>query len=115
MTAHYRLGARTGAAGVMIGTILVLAGIIGRNSLAVISAIPAAVLGILLLYVGIRHASLAIAELGRAASAAVIASMGIVSYLSNNMLAAVGAGLLVKLVLIDAPAYLRNRQKIKER
>lgn len=59
MTAHYRFGARTGGAMVIIGALfLTLAVTLGSASVAVFQLIPVAVLGFLLLYIGIEHALL---------------------------------------------------------
>lgn len=59
MTAHYRFGARTGGAPVIIGALLVAAGLLmGRAAPQVLGLIPQAVLGVLLIYVGIEHAML---------------------------------------------------------
>jgi SulP family sulfate permease len=60
LTAHYRLGARTGAAPLMIGGIFLLLGLLGgQASLQVLRLIPFPVLGLLLAYVGIQHMLLA--------------------------------------------------------
>lgn len=59
LTAHYRFGARTGGAGIMLGVIFILLSVIfGKAIVNVLSLIPFSILGILLIYVGIRHALL---------------------------------------------------------
>ncbi len=56
LTAHYRLGARTGGAGLMIGALLVaLALFLDGNVLPVFALIPYSVLGVLVLFVGVEH------------------------------------------------------------
>lgn len=113
MTAHYRLGARTGAAPVMIGTLFVLASITAGASFNILSSIPASLLGVSLLYVGIRHALLAGHELRALRTAAVVSIMGILTYLFSNMLLSLGVGLAVKFIILDLPA-IRKRARAKE-
>lgn len=60
LTAHYRLGARSGGAPLMLGMAFVALGVLGGPALlTVLSLIPLPVLGLLLAYVGIQHALLA--------------------------------------------------------
>jgi len=59
LTAHYCFGARTGKAGIIIGTVFVLLGIFfGKSIINIVSFIPFSVLGVFIIYVGIRHALL---------------------------------------------------------
>lgn len=56
LTAHCKFGARTERSGYIIGAFfIILAVFFGRSGLTLISAFPAGILGILLLYVGIQH------------------------------------------------------------
>ena len=56
LTAHYRLGARTGGAPLMIGTLFLALGLVGgKASTPLFGLIPFPVLGILLAYVGLQH------------------------------------------------------------
>ncbi len=60
LTAHYRLGARTGGAPLMIGGIFLALGLLGGTaSMQVLHLIPFPVLGVLLAYVGVQHMLLA--------------------------------------------------------
>ena len=60
LTAHYRLGARTGGAPLMIGGIFLALGLLGGEaSMQVLHLIPFPVLGVLLAYVGFQHMLLA--------------------------------------------------------
>lgn len=60
LTAHYRLGARTGGAPLMMGTAFVLLGLLGGATLLpLLKLIPFPVLGVLLAYVGVQHGLLA--------------------------------------------------------
>jgi len=110
MTAHYRFGARTGAAGVMIGSLFLLLGVLGSHRIpSLLSGLPAWALGLPLAYVGVWHAMLAKGSFRRPATAVVVLSMGAVSYLNANLLAALGIGLAVKLLLLDVPRLVRAR------
>ena len=60
LTAHYRLGARTGGAPLMLGVIFLVLGLLGgQASMQIFSLIPFPVLGVLLAYVGCQHMLLA--------------------------------------------------------
>jgi SulP family sulfate permease len=60
LTAHYRLGARTGGAPLMLGGIFLALGLLGgQTSMQILNLIPFPVLGVLLAYVGIQHLLLA--------------------------------------------------------
>jgi sulfate permease, SulP family len=60
LTAHYRLGARSGGAPLMLGLAFVGLGVLGGPALLpVLGLIPLPVLGLLLAYVGVQHALLA--------------------------------------------------------
>jgi SulP family sulfate permease len=60
LTAHYRLGARTGGAPLMLSVLFISMGIFGgKTILPLFQLIPFPALGVLLAYVGIQHALLA--------------------------------------------------------
>ena len=60
LTAHYRLGARTGGAPLMIGILFLVLGLVGGGaSMSLFGLIPFPVLGVLLAYVGGQHLLLA--------------------------------------------------------
>lgn len=60
LTAHFRLGARTGGAPVMLGIFFVLLGLLGSQSVVVLTnMVPLSVLGVLLAFVAFQHALLA--------------------------------------------------------
>jgi MFS superfamily sulfate permease-like transporter len=60
LTAHYRLGARTGGAPLMLGAFFLLFGLLGGQSLLpLLQLIPLGVLGVLLGFVGVQHGLLA--------------------------------------------------------
>ena len=91
LTAHYRMGARTPAATVVTGTVLIIVALLfGRSGLEIRSLMPYAVLGALLLYVGVQHLllGLKVKELRHVAVVAVVGTMGVVPFGSL----AIGAG-----------------------
>lgn len=60
LTAHYRLGARSGGAPLMLGGIFLALGLLGADaSMQIFRLIPFPVLGVLLAYVGFQHMLLA--------------------------------------------------------
>lgn len=91
MTAHYRLGARTGGSMIFIGLLLLVIGLVfGPSTAAICRLIPAPVLGVLLAYVGVSHALL-VRDVRGVFDWGVVLSMGLVSgYFKHN-----GYGLLV--------------------
>jgi SulP family sulfate permease len=55
LAAHYRFGARTGGAPIMIGAIFViLALVLGELGLSILALIPNSVLGVLLIFAGLE-------------------------------------------------------------
>ena len=109
MTAHYCFGARTGAAGVMIGTLfLVLGATAGGSAADWLMAVPAWVLGALLAYTGVRHAMLAKESLQAFVNAMVVLSMGAATWFFGSLLVALGAGLAVKALLQYGPRAIRR-------
>jgi len=109
LTAHYRFGARTGAVGVILGTVFIAAGLAGTHSLSILSAAPGWLLGGLLAYVGVRHGLLAADSLRQPASAVSVLGMGAVSFQTGNLLLTLAVGLAIKFLLQDAPAWARRR------
>lgn len=61
LTAHYKLGARTGGAPLMLGGIFLTLGLLGNQaSTQIFNLIPFPVLGVLLVYIGFQHMLLAL-------------------------------------------------------
>ena len=91
-TAHYRMGARTPASTAITGALLILVALLfGQSALEVRSLMPYAVLGVLLLYVGIQHLLLGLKVKGPR-HLAVVAVVGAVVLAPFGNLA-IGAGL----------------------
>jgi SulP family sulfate permease len=99
MTAHYRMGARTGVSIAVYGCFLAAIGLLfGSAAPQLLAIVPAAVLGGFLLYVGVEHAGL-IADLRRPSEFLVASSIAAVSIGTGNISAGVVMGLLVYLGL----------------
>lgn len=110
MTAHYRLGARTGAACVIIGSALVIVGILeGHSAPAMLSMMPAAILGLLLGYVGIRHAMLARESFRTPEMAIVIVLSAIAGWFSGSILLSFAVGLVANYISTRMMQWKKNR------
>jgi MFS superfamily sulfate permease-like transporter len=84
VTAHYSFGARTGVAPVIIGSVCLILGLIfGDGAIKIIKLIPYPVLGIMLCYVGIKHALL-VADL-RGNELWTASLIGITAFISGNI------------------------------
>ncbi|MEE8470882.1 MAG: putative sulfate/molybdate transporter, partial [Dehalococcoidia bacterium] len=100
LTAHYKLGARTGGANLMIGGILLTLGIFfGYTALSFLSLIPLSVLGVMLAIVGIYHALL-IRDLRARTQLAVTGTVAVVTIGSGNLAFGFGAGILLHHILM---------------
>jgi MFS superfamily sulfate permease-like transporter len=95
LTAHYKLGARTGAAGLMIGGILLTIGVFfGHAAPQLLSLIPLSVLGVMLAIVGIYHALL-VSDLTTKEQLAVTGTVAVVAITMGNLAFGFGAGILL--------------------
>jgi SulP family sulfate permease len=104
LAAHYRFGARTAGSNLMIGAIFViLAIVLGNQSLAVIYLIPLSVLGILLLFAGSQLA-LTIMDLNNRKDFFVVVFMLGITFASN-----LAAGFMVGIVV----AWLLKTEKLQ--
>jgi SulP family sulfate permease len=92
VTAHYRLGARSGAATLFTGALLLtLALVFGSALPEILTRLAPGALAGLLLFVAIQHGLLA-ARLDRLPARAIAAGMGLVTLLSGNLAIGFGAG-----------------------
>jgi len=95
LTAHYKLGARTGGANLMIGgLLLVIALLFGSAALPFFSLIPLSVLGVLLAIVGIYHVFL-IRDLKAKRQLAVAGTVAVVTIALGNLAYGFGTGILL--------------------
>ena len=99
LTAHYKLGARTGASNIMIGSLLVILGIsLGYAAISFLSLIPLPVLGILLAIVGVYHAFL-IRDLAYRSQLAVAGIVAVATIAFGSIAYGFGAGILLHHIL----------------
>jgi sulfate permease, SulP family len=98
VTAHYRLGARTAGATLMVGAVYVTLGLALGASLPVFLHLlaPAALAG-MLLFVAIQHAMLA-GRLERVDDRVLAAGIGLITLLTGNLAIGAGAGIAALLV-----------------
>lgn len=100
LTAHYKLGARTGGANIMIGGLFVLLALLfGPAALSLFSLIPFAVLGILLVIVGVYHASL-VRDLTEPSHLAIAVAVAVFTVLLGNLAYGFGVGILLHGLLV---------------
>lgn len=95
LTAHYRFGARTGGASIMVGAIFLAAAIfVDGNALPIFSLIPYATLGLLVAAVGFRHALLA-RDVTGLLNKAVVAVIAILALVTSSLAIGFAAGLAI--------------------
>jgi SulP family sulfate permease len=99
LTAHFRLGARTGGAGLIIGVcLLAMALFLDGNVLPVLSLIPYPVLAVLVVFVAVQHCLL-LRDLGSKREIVVATVIGIVGLATANLAIGVASGMCVQLML----------------
>lgn len=92
LAAHYRFGARTAGANIMVGaTLLMLAVLFGEYALIIVSLLPFSILGVLLVFAGGELALMIKDVRGRTDLFVVIAMLGIT--LATNLAVAFFAGI----------------------
>lgn len=93
LSAHYRFGARTGGASLMIGTVcLVLALFFGKSLVLVLSLIPLPILAVLLIFTAVQH-GLLIRDLKARQDYIVAATVGITTIATNNLALGFASGI----------------------
>ncbi len=111
LTAHYRLGARTGGAALLIGVpFLAMALFLDGNVLPILSLIPYPVLGVLVLFVGVQHSLLA-RDLRHKKEILVALAVAIPGLLTASLAIGLASGICLQLIL----AYLPRRHDIWSR
>jgi hypothetical protein len=114
LTAHYRLGARTGGAPLMIGVLFLAVGLAGGTALVPLARlIPFGVLGVLLVYVGVQHLLLA-RDVRGAADWTVVAAVALAAVATQNLAIGFAAGLAVR-VAMAVLASLRRTAATRSR
>ena len=99
LTAHYRFGARTGGASLMIGVLLIaLAIFVDGNVVPLLALIPYPVLGALLVFTGVQHGLLA-RDVRGVQEVAVAGAVAVVGFATGNLALGFGIGLLIEATL----------------
>ncbi len=111
LTAHYRFGARTGGANLIIGSFF-LAGALffTRPALIFFSLLPLSLLGVLLFWVGLQHSRL-ISDLKERTDVSLAILIGAVSILTSNLALGFATGILLR-YLVLAFQSLRARRSL---
>jgi SulP family sulfate permease len=100
LTAHYKFGARTGAASIMVGGLLLALGLIfGKAALPFLSLIPLPVLGVLLAIGGVYHAFL-VRDLLTKEQFVVAGTVAVVTVTLGNLGYGFATGILLNYLLI---------------
>jgi SulP family sulfate permease len=100
ITAHYQFGARSPRSSYVIGVVCILLALFGRAAVGALKLIPAAVLGVLLVYVGIQHAAYLRDILRRPPLLVIAACVGVVSLLTTNLMWGFLTGFLFQGILL---------------
>ncbi len=99
LTAHYKLGARTGGANLMVGGLILAVGFfVSVGAVPFLSVIPPSVLGVLLAIVGTYHALL-IRDLKAKRQLAIAGTVAITTITLGNLAFGFGAGILLHHIL----------------
>jgi SulP family sulfate permease len=104
VTAHYQFGARTSRSSYVIGAVCILLALFGRAAVGLLNLIPTAILGVLLVYVGIQHASYLRDILRRLPLLAIAVCVGVVSLLTTNLMWGFLTGFVLQGILLMVQA-----------
>jgi sulfate permease, SulP family len=106
-TAYYRFGARTGGTNLVIGALLLTAGVVfGPTALQLFGLIPAPVLAALLAYTGVRHGMLVGDQRGWKLWVAL--AMGVIGGATRNLTIGMAVGLPAYLIFAGGARVLRR-------
>ncbi len=113
LTAHFRLGAKTGGAPLLIGIpLLAMAIFLDGNVVPIFSLIPYAVLGVLVIFVGVQH-SLLLRDLRGKREIAVALAVAIPGLLTANLAIGLASGICLHLILKYLPrSYVLSYQRL---
>lgn len=108
LTAHVRLGARTGGALILIGSFFLAMGLFGGSTLfPLLALIPFSALGVLLAYVGLQHMWLA-SDLQGVQAWSVALLVALVAWISQNLAWGFAAGFALHLACRWLPSAFRK-------
>jgi MFS superfamily sulfate permease-like transporter len=100
LTAHYRFGARTAAAGLIIGSLLVVLALgFGSGAVQLLGLIPYPVLGVMLGVVGAQHALLA-RDCRRLEEISVVVTVALLAIVLGNIAIGFAAGIALHFALM---------------
>lgn len=100
VTAHYKFGARTPKSSYVMGGVCLCLALFGSAAVGLLHLIPAAVLAVFLMYVGVQHAFLVRDILASRASLFIAICVGLVSLAATNLTYGFLAGFLVQVLLL---------------
>jgi SulP family sulfate permease len=113
LTAHCKFGATSERSGYIIGfTLIALALMFGNSVLAIVSAFPKGILGVLLCYVGIQHSLFIKDILYEKMSLFIAITVAITGFVTHNLTIGFMTGLLVHYGLKGIFNTVRNLEKI---
>ncbi len=113
LTAHFRLGARTGGAPVLIGIpFLAIALFLDGNVVPIFALVPYAVLGVLVIFVGVQH-SLLVRDLRNKKEILVALAVAIPGLLTANLAIGMASGICLYLALIWFQRLSMARRKAR--
>ena len=99
LTAHFHLGARTGGAALLIGIpFLAMALIFDGNIIPILSLVPYAVMGVLVVFVGVQHAFL-VRDVKAKTEILVVLAVAIPGVITANLAVGLASGLCFHLIL----------------
>lgn len=113
LTAHYSFGARTGRATIFLGALFVAAGLLFGDSVhGLFALIPPAVLGVLLIYVGIKHCMMVRDVLPHRRAAFLALLIGGVALGTRNIAVGFTVGMMVGLLMKRFPEMMEDRGRL---
>lgn len=116
LTAHYSFGARTFWSNIIIGTLLIFIAISPNINLPyLLNYVPLPILGISLVYVGIKHCLLIRALLKEVRSVVLISFTAILSLISNMFIGMVGAIILESILWVKADTTRHDLSSPKDK
>ncbi len=99
LAAHYRFGARTGGSNILIGIIFVIIALVfGRVGITLLSSIPYAILGTLLLFAGLELALL-IRDVHKKGDLFIVLMVAGVGFATTNMGIAFLIGIIIAKII----------------
>jgi len=112
LTAHSKFGATSQRSGYIIGfTLITLALLLGNSVLAIVSAFPKGILGVLLCYVGIQHSLFIKDIVTEKISVFIAVTVAITGFITHNLTIGFLVGLVIHYLLIGVLNTARYFEK----